>query len=50
MIQEQWPELRDALMDLVSTVLGHPDHAMVSFVEFCKVHKAEIDAVTAATD
>ncbi len=45
MIEQRSPDLRPALMDLVSTVIMYPKNALVAFAEWCRMHKGEIDAL-----
>jgi hypothetical protein len=46
MTEPEWPELREALMRLVAAVIMYPEDAVTTFVERCRDHKDEIDAVT----
>ncbi len=40
-----WPQLKTALMDLVSNVIMHPENEMEWFVAWCRQHSAVIETV-----
>jgi hypothetical protein len=47
----EWPSLKNALMDLVSNVIMHPENEMAWFADWCREHRnavvtiAELSAI-----
>jgi hypothetical protein len=43
-IASEWPELKSALMDLVSNVIMHPENGTEWFIGWCREHQATVRA------
>jgi hypothetical protein len=46
-VAAEWPEMRSALMDLVSTVIMHPENGMDWFVLWCREHVETVAEIAA---
>jgi hypothetical protein len=46
-VAPEWPEMRRALMDLVSTVIMHPEEQMDWFTLWCREHAETVAEIAA---
>jgi hypothetical protein len=46
-VAPEWPEMRRALMDLVSTVIMHPENGMDCFALWCREHHGTVAEIAA---
>ena len=41
----EWPSLKNALMDLVSNVIMHPENEMAWFADWCREHRNAVVSI-----